>query len=875
MVNALCFTLRAQTYAWNNVAIGGGGYVTGIITSKTENNLMYARTDVGGAYRWNAATSKWIPLLDWCSTNETGYQGVESIALDPQNSSRVYMLVGTSYFNGGKTAVLRSTDYGNTFAITDVTSQFTAHGNGMGRGNGERLVVDPNNANILFCGSRANGLWKSTNAGASFTAVGALGVTTTPNANGINFVVFDPTGTVGSATQTFFVGISRNTGTGPNLYKTTNGGTSFTAVTGGPNLMPQHAVMAPDKNLYITFADNEGPWNINSGQIWKYNTTGNTWTNITPAGFTTGFGGISVDPANSNRVIASTLNAYWRQYNDGTNDVWGDRFLISTNGGTSWRDLVGTPGITMNANGCTWIYGQSIHWASCIEFNPFNTAQAWVVSGNGVFSCNDVNQTNTTWVFNSIGMEETVPLDIVSITGGPLVSVIGDYDGFKHTSITNFSPMHTPTTGTTTGLAFAALNTNILVRAGNNMYYTTNQGTNWTQINKNGQKGKVAVSANGTIFLHCPEGSATTYRTVNNGTNWTTCNGANEQDAVPVADMVNNNKFYLYNDGTGFMMVSTDGGVNFSNSGSPGTGGSKIVRTVPGQEGHLWIAMNNGGLKRSINSGAAFTTIANVSYCAAVGLGKAAPSATYHSLYIWGTVGGVTGVFRSTDEGANWVRVNDDAHEYGGPGNGQFVIGDMNTYGRVYMSTVGRGIAYGDIVTPAPVELLSFEATAEGKNIELSWSTITETNNDRFELERSSDGKLFHTIHTEKGAGNSSALLHYMYTDHSPSTGKNYYRLKQIDLDGQFTYSEIRALYIASANEIILSPNPAQNSILLHTEAPLIDFELTDVSGKIIEVKKELSQTDTLIDLHHLSKGFYILRFWFDDQYRIRNFLKE
>jgi large repetitive protein len=58
----------------------------------------------------------------------------------------------------------------------------------------------------------------------------------------------------------------------------------------------------------------------------------------------------------------------------------------------------------------------------------------------------------------------------------------------------------------------------------------------------------------------------------------------------------------------------------------------------------------------------------------------------------------VTGIFSSTDKGATWTRVNDDAHQYGGPGNGQFVQGDMNTYGRVYMSTAGRGIAYGSTI---------------------------------------------------------------------------------------------------------------------------------------------------------------------------------
>ena len=85
-------------YDWKNVAIGGGGFVSAIITSKTEQNLVNARTDVGGAYRWNASTSSWVPLLDWVSDDEVGYLGVESLAIDPQSPNKVYMLVGISYF---------------------------------------------------------------------------------------------------------------------------------------------------------------------------------------------------------------------------------------------------------------------------------------------------------------------------------------------------------------------------------------------------------------------------------------------------------------------------------------------------------------------------------------------------------------------------------------------------------------------------------------------------------------------------------------------------------------------------------------------------------------------------------------------------------
>lgn len=66
---------QTDAYTWQNVAMGGGGFVSGIIMSKAEKGLMYARTDAGGAYRWDSANSRWIPLLDWTSDSELGYQG--------------------------------------------------------------------------------------------------------------------------------------------------------------------------------------------------------------------------------------------------------------------------------------------------------------------------------------------------------------------------------------------------------------------------------------------------------------------------------------------------------------------------------------------------------------------------------------------------------------------------------------------------------------------------------------------------------------------------------------------------------------------------------------------------------------------------------
>lgn len=686
----------SSAYNWNNVAIGGSGFVSGIIASKTQRGLIYLRTDVGGAYRWDKSSSRWIPLTDWLSDGETGLLGVESIAIDPTTPSKVYLLTGISYHNGGNTAILKSSDYGQTFTKIDVTSQFKEDGNGMGRNSGEKLQVDPADGNVLYVGTRAKGIFKSSDGGLTWNHLDNLNVAATSNGNGISFVVLDPTSVSGGATQRLFLGVSRYGSAGNNMYVSTDAGKTFTAVIGGPStLMPQRAVIAGG-NLLVTYADGAGPSGnsaigegMDQGQVWKYNISTGNWTNITPT-LNRAYAGITVDPNNADHIVVSTINYFKPQYGRAN----GDKIFSTNDGGATWVD-VNARGFVLDTGGVPWINGYSIHWAGSIEFDPFDTKTVMVVSGDGLFKTSDIDAAPTTWKFDVAGLEETVPLNLISIPNGPVISAIGDYDGFRHSDVSRYSPINSPTMGTTTGLDFAAQNTNVVARVGSAMYVSNDMGINWKKTaSLHGTNGQVAISADGKVLVHSPQNSAVSYYSTDSGANWTAVSGLNVSNARPVADSVNANKFYALN-GSRFL-VSTNAGVSFTAAGNLSSAkGSKVIRVAPGKEGDIWVPLYGGGLARSTDSGAKFTNFANVDYAAAIGFGKAAVGAKYPTVYLWGTVAGVRGMFRSTDTGANWTRINDDAHQYGGPGDGQFVVGDMNTYGVVYMSTAGRGIVYG------------------------------------------------------------------------------------------------------------------------------------------------------------------------------------
>ena len=238
---ALCGTATAQTvpnqrpapapYTWKSVQMVGGGFVDGIVFHPTAKGVRYARTDIGGAYRWNDVTHRWEPMLDWVPYENLNWMGVESVAVDASDPNRVYLACGT-YTNPSTPdgAILRSSDRGKTFQHTNVPFKFG--GNENGRGHGERLAVDPNSGNILYLGTRWAGLWKSVDRAVTWTKVESFpDVTEEPPAagsqqgegSGIVFVVFDPrSGVKGKPTSTIYVGVAlmgRD-----NLFRSKDGG---------------------------------------------------------------------------------------------------------------------------------------------------------------------------------------------------------------------------------------------------------------------------------------------------------------------------------------------------------------------------------------------------------------------------------------------------------------------------------------------------------------------------------------------------------------------------------------------------------------------------------------------------------------------------
>ncbi len=172
----------------------------------------------------------------------------------------------------------------------------------------------------------------------------------------------------------------------------------------------------------------------------------------------------------------------------------------------------------------------------------------------------------------------------------------------------------------------------------------------------------------------------------------------------------------------------------------------------------------------------------------------------------------------------------------------------------------GSMIIEGPAGGPLPVKLGSFSAVRSKQVVSLNWNTEFEIDSKEFIIERA-EGTEFRSLGTITSKGNSSTKRSYSFNDKNENAGNTYYRLKNVELNGKFTYSEIRSVKgIGAVNDVTVFPNPARSnskiSVVGATENSSI--QLIDFSGKVL--KNMNSNTVNSIDLSGVKNGSYLIR---------------
>ncbi len=797
-------------FAWVSLGPTPGYYFNyGNISSRivtgayhpTDPNIIYVGPANGGVWKTTDAGSTWTPLTD----NEASL-AMGAIVLNPQNPNIILAGTGEATYSGASyygRGLLRSTDGGASW--TQITAGLPSSSYFS------RIVYRPGRSNEILAALGYNGLYRSSDSGLSWNIL---------LAGRVDDVLFSPAGDTAFAV-----------GSGIGIRRSTDGGVSFSTFSTGLGTGERTHFDLCKANPAFMYAAVYGGGVVN---IYKSSNFGVNWTQI----LSNLDGGsqawydlyLRVNPKNPDKVYCGAIDVF-----------------RSTNGGTTFENIT---------NGYA---GGSVHVDQhFLFFHPGDENTFIVTNDGGIYRTTD-NGNSFTNLNAGLTLTQFYRITASPFETGWILGGTQDNGTQQTHSTINWAAAFGGDGGE---VCFNPFNEDVVLGESqfNGLVKTLNGGTSWSGAT-NGISSSENAAWVAPIISH-PTIDATfftarqkLYKTTNNALMWTAVSGnINGTSAVEQLAISNTDPQIIFASTYNQLYKSTDGGVTFTNktNGLPnkyissiyvhpddaqtvyvtlsGFGGSKVYKSTDGAE--HWTSISGNLPDTPVNDIYVYTE-------------DASNPKTYF-------VATDIGVFYTQNDGTVWTEITN-----GLPNTVILHLDYAPTTKMLRAGTHGRGVFEAFIDFTVPVELANFSSHIIDKTVMLNWQTATETNNSGFQIERKLKNEAWESIAFIAGSGTTTEVKSYTFTDDLSNfnyQGRILYRLKQIDFNGSYEYSDI---VFADVNffptEITISqnyPNPFNPSTK-------IKYTLNgDSKVKLTIYNSVGQQIATLVD-EQLSAGNY------------------
>jgi len=732
-----------EMYRWRPVAIGAGGFITGISIDDSGNTRV-ARADVHGAYLWDAQLDKWRQLVSATTFPETDRQqngmneGVYEIVVAPQDPERLYMAIKGGVYHSED----RGAHWTKAVGVPNMAVQFDA--NSRYRMYGPFLAVDPRDKNHVFFGTPNAGLWQSRDGGANWTQSASVPLPVQIEAAqkappGI-MIWFDRS--AGKATgQRIFVMVP-----GRGMFASGDGGASFAELTDvrgpSPKTLKQGVFTRDGSFIGV---DPLGK------RVWRWRAR-EGWADLSP----------SVPGARAWAAIAVHAP-------DDTIYILdeGGRIARSFDAGANWLPLLRSVSAGLKDPPWLRVANQGYFATAMIAFDPVDHDTLWIAAGTGVWRTTVAGALlRLSFVSESRGIEELVANDVVQPPGhAPLfaswdfgIHVRPDLDRYstgygprerviiaaQQIAITPALPGFVVTNASDTRLGCCAEDGQSVLAG-----YSTDGGKTWTRFTSLPQPpgtsandpwrmsfGTIAVaSGDPDTIVWEPSFNRAPFYTRDRGANWSRVAFPGErlpntgshaalhlQRKTLLADPLAPLTFYLVHSGSDSnpqlagLWRTIDGGERwtkiFDGEIAPDSGFAAKLRAVPGRKGDLYFTSGVAGgtdthLRHSNDGGMTWKVVAGVDHVDDIAFGKPMAGSSVPTIFLSGRVNGTYGLWRSVDDGKQWARLID--FPIGRLDQVTVMEGDKDVFGRVYIGYLGSGWMYGE---PAPCTAVMLQASS-------------------------------------------------------------------------------------------------------------------------------------------------------------------